>query len=505
MCFLIKLKNKIKISPFIKDIILTTLTSLLSVISAVIVTRLLAEGLGPRDFGAYSLSRRLLGLIAPISVMGMDIALTRYIAVTKTSSTREQYFFSGLVIGVSPGLVLLFGCWLYSPFFTQLIYKDHAYQSLFIATLFLVVSYTFYIVLYAYYRGSGKINQANLWQVGVVGIGPVLIVSFLASSGQVSLIILLLGMLFLCACIPIFYYVYRSVISGLLRTIKLNHFKNLLEYGLPRVPAGFALAGILGVGPFLAPHVGLIQDAGYLSAAQGILLIVQSGVVAFGLVALPKIAQLATSDEYEYLRTIVEDTLSFLLHLGIFATLHLLLWCDVIVNLLLGAQYREVVPIMRILMFALIPYLGYVLLRSIVDAVEKKAFNTLNLFLSFGVTLILDVFLVIIGAGTKGLAWGTTIGLITLGILTTRFLWLRYQLDYQKFQLKEAVLINLCLILIAVVFKYFLHNTNNLVVHVYILIMEVTLFTLFIFMLWKVNVPWLLAIKKRILKEPVET
>ena len=120
-----------------------------------------------------------------------------------------------------------------------------------------------------------------------------------------------------------------------------------------------------------------------------------------------------------------------------------------------------------------------------------------------GVTLSLDVFLVIIGAGTKGLAWGTTIGLITLGILTTRFLWHRYQLDYKKLHLKEAVLFNLGLIVIAVFFKYYLHSTSSLVMLVYIFFMEVILFALFIFMLWQVKVPWLLAIKKRILKEPV--
>ena len=96
------------------------------------------------------------------------------------------------------------------------------------------------------------------------------------------------------------------------------------------------------------------------------------------------------------MRSIIRDTIAFLLHMGIFATLHVLLWADEIVNLLLGAQYREVIPIMRIVMVALIPYLGYVLLRSIVDAVEKKAFNTLNLFIAFGVTLLLDIFLIIL-------------------------------------------------------------------------------------------------------------
>jgi Ca2+/Na+ antiporter len=134
--------------------------------------------------------------------------------------------------------------------------------------------------------------------------------------------------------------------------------------------------------------------------------------------------------------------------------------------------------------------------------VEKKAFNTINLFISLGITILLNIILVLFGAGVKGLAWGTTIGLITLGILTTRFLWRRYQLDYRKLHLKEAILINIGLILVAFGFKYFLFDGSRLAMYVCIGIIEIILFAMFIFSLWKTNVPWLFAIRNRILKEP---
>lgn len=47
-------------SPFVKDILFTTITSVLTTVSTIVVTRLLAEGLGPEKFGANLLSRRTL-------------------------------------------------------------------------------------------------------------------------------------------------------------------------------------------------------------------------------------------------------------------------------------------------------------------------------------------------------------------------------------------------------------------------------------------------------------
>ena len=497
------LRTHIEISPFIKDIIVTTLTSILGVISAVIVTRLLAENLGPKDFGAYSISRRILGLVAPVTILGMDIALTRYIAIAKSEIERHHYFLCGLILGISPGIILLLLSSPSSSFLAETIYKDRKYSSLFMATMCLVACYAFYVVLYAQYRGSGNMKKANFLQLLIVVIGPLVIVSLFIDKIRVSFLVLILSMLFFCACIPIGLNVYRIAASGLIKKLNRHNFRELLEYGLPRLPAGFALAGLMGIGPFIAPHVGNLQDAGYLSAAQGVLLIVQSSVVAFGLVALPKVAQLAESGNQDFLRTTIGDTIAFLLHMGLFATLHCILWTDEIVRLLLGAKYLEVIPIMRVVLVSLMPYLGYVLLRSIVDAVEKRAYNTLNLFISLAVTIVLDVLVITVGAGTKGLAWGTTIGFITLGFLTTHFLWDKYQISYKVLQLKEAILLNLILLLISYIFKHFIHIIDRPITYVCIFIFELILFSLFIFMLWKIKAPWIYTVKKRIFKEPL--
>ena len=73
MSFILDALRRIHPSPFVKDILFTTITSVLTTVSAIVVTRLLAEGLGPEKFGAYSLSRRMLATIAPFSLLAFLI------------------------------------------------------------------------------------------------------------------------------------------------------------------------------------------------------------------------------------------------------------------------------------------------------------------------------------------------------------------------------------------------------------------------------------------------
>jgi PST family polysaccharide transporter len=443
----------------------------------------------------------MLATIAPFSLLGMDLAITRYTAIAEERASRESYLLTGLLLAISPGLVILLIGLLFRDSLSFLIFQNRAYTSLFIATLVLVVSYSFYVVLYAHYRGMARMNRANMWQLAVIGVAPVIIAWELSQSGNVSLIVLLLAISFFLASLPLGYYVRKILLQGPIPQLK-SSARELLSYGVPRIPAGLALAALLTLGPFLAPHVGTLEDAGYLAAGQFVLLVMEGGVVAFGLVALPKVAQLAAEGQREFLRESISDIIAFFLHLGVFATLHILLWADEVVLILLGPQYEKAIPLMRIILLALVPYLAYVLLRSVVDAVEKKAINTLNVVLSFAVALISAMTLVALGLSVKGLALATTIGFVTLGFLTLRYIWTTFQIRSNSIELKRPLLFNVSLIMIALLFKYLLINRFFGPTWIGIVIIELALFTSFILLLWKIRVRWLLELEKRLIRKP---
>jgi len=142
-----------------------------------------------------------------------------------------------------------------------------------------------------------------------------------------------------------------------------------------------------------------------------------------------------------------------------------------------------------------------VLLRSVVDAVEKKAINTLNLVLSFAVALISAMTLVALGLSVKGLALATTIGFVTLGFLTLRYIWTTFQIRSNSIELKIPLLCNVSLIMIALLFKYLLINRFFGPTWIGIVIIELALFTSFILLLWKIRVRWLLELEQRLIKK----
>jgi O-antigen/teichoic acid export membrane protein len=108
--------------------------------------------------------------------------------------------------------------------------------------------------------------------------------------------------------------------------------------------------------------------------------------------------------------------------MGSFLTLQLLVWCNELVLFWLGPEYGSAVPLIRLTVLAVVPCLVFTLLRSVIDAVEDRAVNSVNLVRAFVVTLGLSLGLGALG-GAAGLAIAGTVGFVVLGGLTLRHLW----------------------------------------------------------------------------------
>ena len=446
--------KRIRLSPFFKDVAFTSVTSFLTVLCLLATTRILAQGLGPEKFGAYSLARKILSTTAPFSLLAMDVAVARYMALSNQPESRAAYLLGGLVLGVVPSLVVLTLGWVLQTDFTQLFFRDPTYVTLFGATLLMIVGYSTYGVLYAFYRGSGQMTKANLWQLGPTVLGPLIVAAFLASTGQVALIVLLSAVLYATAGFPLAYNALKALRLRVGLDRIMGGVRELAKYGIPRVPGGLAFAGLLAVGPFLACYFGSLRDAGYLVAGQAILRVVESTLTAFGLVALPKVTQLFAEGRKEFLSERIVDLVTLIFFFGLFSTLHLLVWADEIIYVLLGPGYEAAIPLVRISLIALLPYLTYVVLRAVVDAVEEKAVNTVNLLFSLAVTVIISIILARMGLGVVGLAIGTATGFAVLGFLTLLFMWKRYPFGIGGLRLKLLLVVNTILVVSAILIRF---------------------------------------------------
>jgi O-antigen/teichoic acid export membrane protein len=427
-----------------KDVLFTGVTSVITLAALVLFTRFLATGLGPAQFGAYALARRFWSILASLTTV-LGLALTRQIAVSREPSERQAYLLAGsisaiaiAVAGVALGLV-------FRHPLTALVFHDPRQTPLLLATLVLFAGNCAYCVLYALYRGSRNMTRANWWNLAVVAIGPTFIAWYYAPSGRIELILLLSAALLGITIIPLAFQLARAV-SRRHASAVADHLRELARYGVPRIPVGFGFASMLAFAPLMAAHRGWVEGAGYLVTAQALVTMAQSGTEAFSLVALPKVAELVSVDNQEFLAERISDIAIFAVHLGVFAALQLMLWADVLVLGWLGPQYAPAIPIVRITLLAILPFLGYSMLRTIIDGVEVRAVNTLNVSVALAVTAGGCWAATHLGFGLNGLAVGTTLGFYTLGLLTVRYLWRRFRLTFSGLLLPHTLVLNALLI-----------------------------------------------------------
>lgn len=493
------MRNPIKTSPFITDVILTTITSVLTIGSLIFATRLLADGLGPEKFGAYSLVRRVLSTIEPFSTLCMSVALTRYVAISRDECSRQSYFLSGLILVLAPCSVIISAGLLLEDHLTFLVFHSAEYESLFYNMLFLIAGYSFYIALYSYYRGLGRMLIANIWQLNVMAIAPVLIAVFFARSSKLDLIVLLTGMCFFSAVIPLISSAGKAIRQIKKLSLLKAHLKELLNYSLPRILSQFAFAALLMIGPFVAPYIGGMKEAGYLFASQSLLRVVEGGIEGFSRVALPKIAQIFSEGKHEFLKDRVSDLIAFIFHVGTFITLHLFLWSDQVILVWLGSQYAGVIPVMKITALAIMPFIAYSMLRSIIDAIEEKAVNTFNLFTSFLVSLLLSLLFAKAGLGINGLALGMIAGFWILGILTVNYLFRKFKIGTRIFHFSKIIALNTVIIAAAAIAKYCLEaNFTGILLGSAAFMVESIFFLVYGIILWKLSIGWTTELLKRI-------
>lgn len=486
---------RIKLSPFLSDLVSTTFTSIATILSTILVVRWLAQGLGTEEFGAYSLARRLVSTLAPVATLAMGVALPRYLGLYHKNRHKQYAYLLGatLTATILTFMIVLLGVSLANTFNIWIFHKPK-HVNLLVASLFMLMGFAIYSILYGYYRGIARIKTANLWQLSVMAIGPLTVAGLLSNRSNAAGIVTALGGLFMIALAPLVHYCLKGLGQSNFKSVRLA-IKELIRYGAPRTPAGLAFAGLLTMGPFLAPYFGTLKDAGYLVVGQSLFRIMESAVMAFGIVALPRVARYVGEGRNAELRENIRDLVTFIFQMGLFVGLHLYIWADLIITVWLGPAYQRAVPLMRVLVLALPAYLGYVMLRSIIDAVEVRAVNTLNLFIGLGVGLGVGIALAYTGLGVLGLAIGTTAGFFTIGGMSVFYLWRRYR--FVPEMLVRTLVVNGVFFLIARVAHRWLVTGNDLASLASALGIESALFLSYLFLLWTWKVRWLQQIQRR--------
>ncbi len=402
----------------------TLLTEFIVTLSGVLILKLAASMLGPVGFGEYALGRRVVGLLYLPLIMGLGIAAPRYIAIARTAVLKEyaesSFAFATLTAGLLPALVVVLIMNVAPAMTSQLIFGSPDLTHMIAPASVALAGITLHSMVYAIHRGRSEMGFANALQL--VNLGLVPLGAFIFGQRTAAGVLGTTGiswLVFAGAALVHVIYLERNNWHGSVSV--RQHLRILLRFGLPRVPGEFALVGLFALPSLIAVRTQGVVIAGQLSAAMSLLTIASGSFAPVGLVILPRASAQAASGDIAGVRQLVLRILVGGTMLSIAGVVLGEVLIPPFIRWYFGAAFITAIPVFRTCLLGAIPYVVYVLMRNILDALDVRPINTRNLVIS----LALLVVLCFIRSGIMWMAWSLVASLTLLGILTLREVYVR--------------------------------------------------------------------------------
>ena len=370
----------------------TLITELVVMAAGILVLKLAAQFLGAVGFGEYTLSRRAISLLYLPLVLGLGIAAPRYIAIAMAGAlpgySPRSFAVATLTAGLLPALIVIVLMNLSPGGASAILFGSTSMSFLVPAATIALAGLTMHSMTYAVFRGRGDMNLANLLQLVNNGIVPV--TAFMFVPHYAPTVLTATGVTWMLTS--------GAALVGVMtrdRTKETaerplgDHLRVLLRFGVPRVPGEFALVGLFALPALIALRTQGVVAAGQFSAGMSLLSLVAGVFGPVGLVMLPRASAQAASGDLRGLRRIVLRMLGAGIVLAITAVAIGEFLIPPFVRWYFGKDFIPAIPVFRICLLGAIPYVIYVLLRNILDALDVRAVNSRNLLITLALLLVL--------------------------------------------------------------------------------------------------------------------
>ncbi len=377
-----------KITKSKLDYVITFITEFLLLCAGLLVYRFAKTNFNNEGFVEYALFRRTLSFVQPILIIGLGVGLPRYVSISESKSNRREagtYLISATLILTSVLIIVLPIILIFKQEFAWLFFGGYEYSKFIQPLLVLIIGICFHSLAYSYLRGKLFMLHANSLQI--INLGLILISSFFICKSIIE-VIYFTGFGWLIFSI-IFLFPFWRKANGI-RKLYVEKIRELLKYGIQRVPGDIGLAAMLTVPVITTAHFSGIEAAGYL--AFGISLLNMSGAVfsPISLILLPQSSALFANKQYGLLK---QRAIKVLIVTIIISALGLIVF-ELFANEILEIYLTDVSPSLMqtcmILISGCVGYCIYISLRSVLDACYIKAVNTKNLIIVILLYVILE-------------------------------------------------------------------------------------------------------------------
>lgn len=387
-------KTEISEASLKKDYALTIIVQFVVLGSVFLVYRLAAKFLGTDGFSGYAMSRRTIALIQPALLMGLGVGIPRFIAYghgNPDQANPDAYFISALCILIPVVSVLCFFLNLFNETFSFIFFGSSDYSNLILPITSMIIGGVLHSLCYSYLRGKLLMLRANLLQVINIGIIPPTV--FFLSDNSLTSVLSATGIIWIIISLVFFLFLPVKFKECGLRKM-IPYAKKIFGYSIMRVPGDFAFSALLALPAIVTAHISGMREGGYM--AFGITVFNMSGsfFAPISTILLPKASHMIAKKNYEGLKHDLKRMLILAICLTTMGVTVLEVFTTQIIKIYLKNDFRETVMIIKILAIGIIPYVVYILLRSVIDAEYIKPINAINLvaallFFIIGTSLIL--------------------------------------------------------------------------------------------------------------------
>lgn len=353
----------------------TTLVVILAMLESLVGYKIIASRLGAEAFGQYSLLLRLQTLLQPPLLVGTGVALPRFLARLNQHNDRNEVaawlrsalgiVFAALVLGIG---ILLIG----APWIAKGLLGDTGRASAIRSFTWLIAGACAHGVAFGYLRGVFEIRRANL----------LLFVNYVAAPLVAALTAPTLTAALTINGAIVAGFSLASIAHGVHRA-SASKSRQLLRFGLPRIPGEFMVFGLLTIPPVLAVHERDISDAGIFAFSVALISAAAALVGPMSAILLPYASNLIGTGSAGQLRRHTQRIVIGVASITAFGVALGEFLAEPILRLYLGRVEPANVLTLRLVLTAAVPYVIYVAGRSLIDAYHVRAVNMRNASVSF--------------------------------------------------------------------------------------------------------------------------
>jgi O-antigen/teichoic acid export membrane protein len=499
-----KVKKRIKIHPLFFDLGITASTSAAVLVSGLLMVALFGKMLGAIALAEFLLVKRLYAWLQSFTILGVDMAMPRYVAMTDAKKPRErdQFLVAGILLGGAVTLVVFAILNSADTLFSNWLFGSADFKKLILSLSVFLAGGSAHGTVYGFYRGRLQMKHANALQVLNVVVLPILAIVVFARFHSTALIVDVIGMgmiffssLFAVPLVPRMW----DALNANLRP----QFTSLLQYSVPRLPSLFAFGALMALGPVIASHRLPLSQVSYLLLGMSILMGISASAEPIGLILLSKVSMVVSQDRHSDLRLHLQYLQEAVLACYVFAGLQLIVFADVIVKAWVGNHINvdAGLGVIRVTLLSIPFYLLFACLRSVVDATSVTPYNTYNVLITLAAFLGMLGFAVWLSSAQTlllNIALCIVVSQAILAWLTARIVRKLYRVQISWSRIATSIVVACVLAGVSFFARHMVSNINFW----QCLLIEFFVGALFLFALRRLGSPWMpffwnLAIQRR--------